>query len=193
METVQEKQKDLVQFDLPTRVNELEKQVAELKENAQEDKVSLILFSGDFDKAIATMMMALGAVGMGMECTIYCTFWGVSVIKRKRFYKGKSLLGKMMTWMLPANSHGLNPSQMAFGPFGRKLFRYMMKGKFESLEGMLQQAIEAGVKFQICSPSMSMMEFNPDEWIVPPESAEICGVAAMYEVALKAKTAYFIS
>ncbi len=190
METVQEKQKDLVQFNLPTRVNELEQQVKELKENAQEDKVSLIVFSGDFDKAMAAFMMAIGAVGMGMECTMYFTFWGCSVIKEKRNLKGKSLLAKMVNLMLPANSKKLNPSQMAFGPIGRNLFRYMMKGKIDPLEDMIQTAVDVGVKFQVCSPSMSTMGFEANEWMVP---VEICGVAAMYEIALKSRTAYFIS
>ena len=96
----------------------------------------------------------------------------------------------MINLMLPANSTALPPSQMSFGGLGRKMFNYMMKGQMASLEEQIEIAVEAGVKFQVCSPSLGMMGFDNDEWRVP---VDICGVAAMYEVALNARTAYFIS
>ncbi|MDH4129276.1 MAG: DsrE/DsrF/DrsH-like family protein [Spirochaetota bacterium] len=168
---------------------EVEAQLAEIKSNMPEDKVSLIVFSGDFDKAMAAFMMATGAAAMGMEVTMFFTFWGCSVIKKKRKLSGKKFLHKMVNIMLPANSRKLNPSQMAFGPIGRNLFRYMMKGKMQSLEQLIDLAKELGIKFIVCAPSLEVMGFDKDEWIVP---AEIGGVAAMYETALKSKTAYFI-
>ena len=62
--------------------------------------------------------------------------------------------------------------------------------KIELLEEQIEIAVESGVNFQVCSPSLGMMGFDKDEWAVP---VDICGVAAMYEVALNARTAYFIS
>ena len=169
---------------------EVEEQLAEIKANIPENRVSIILFSGDFDKAMAAFMIATGAVAMGMEVTMFFTFWGCSVIKKKRKLSGKSFLHKMVNIMLPANSRKTNPSSMAFGPIGRNLFRHMMKGKMQSLEELIELAVELDIKFQICAPSLEVMGFDPDEWVVP---ADICGVAAMYETALKAKTQYFIS
>ncbi len=168
---------------------EVDSQLAEIREHLPENKVSLIVFSGDFDKAMAAFMMATGAAAMGMEVTMYFTFWGCSVIKKKRKLSGKGFLHKMVNMMLPANSKGLNPSQMAFGPIGRNLFRYMMKGKMQSLEELIELAVELDIKFLICAPSLEVMGFEPNEWIVP---AQIGGVAAMYEFALKSKVAYFI-
>jgi len=172
------------------RIADLEDQINALKKKVPEDKVSIIVLSGDFDKAIAAFMMANGAIGMGMEVTMFFTFWGCSVIKKERRLKGKKLTHKIINLMLPASSKDLAPSKMSFGGLGRKMFNYMMKGQMSSLEEQIEIAVESGVKFQVCSPSLGMMGFDEDEWAVP---VDICGVAAMYDVALSARTAYFIS
>ena len=175
---------------LLNKINTMETQLIDMKKRIPEDKVSIIVLSGDFDKAMAAFMMANGAVGMGMEVTMFFTFWGCSVIKKERRLKGKKFTHKLVNMMLPANSKGLGPSKMSFGGFGRKMFNYLMKGQMSTLEEQIEIAVEMGVKFQVCSPSLGMMGFDKDEWAVP---VDICGVAAMYEVALNARTAYFIS
>ncbi len=172
------------------RIENLENQLIELKKQVPENQVSIIVLSGEFDKAMAAFMMANGAIGMGMEVTMFFTFWGCSVIKKGRRLKGKKFTHKLINLMLPGSSKDLAPSQMSFGGIGRKMFNYMMKGEMASLEEQIEIAVEAGVKFQVCSPSLGMMGFDDDEWIVP---VDICGVAAMYDVALNARTAYFIS
>ena len=177
-----------VSFD--ERIENLENEIKQLKSQIPENKVSIIVLSGDFDKAMAAFMMANGAIGMGMEVTMFFTFWGCSVIKKGRRLKGKKFTHKLINLMLPGSSKDLAPSQMSFGGIGRKMFNYMMKGEMASLEEQIEIAVEAGVKFQVCSPSLGMMGFDDDEWIVP---VDICGVAAMYDVALNARTAYFIS
>jgi peroxiredoxin family protein len=180
----------LTNLSYEDRMADLEDQIKTMKLTLPEDKVSIIVLSGDFDKAMAAFMMANGAIGMGMEVTMFFTFWGCSVIKKERRLKGKKFTHKMINLMLPANSEALPPSQMSFGGLGRKMFNYMMKGQMSSLEEQIDIAVEAGVHFQVCSPSLGMMGFDVDEWRVP---VDICGVAAMYEVALNARTAYFIS
>jgi len=176
--------------DLATRVNTLESELAAIKERVPDNKVSIILLSGDFDKAMAAFMMATGAVAMGMEVSMFFTFWGCSVIKRGRKLKGKKFTHKLINLMLPASSKQLAPSKMAFGGIGRKFFNYVMQGEMAPLDELIQLAVESGVHFQVCAPSLSMMGFDADEWVVP---VDVCGVAAMYETALRARTAYFIS
>lgn len=176
--------------DLAARLATLEDELAAIRERVPDNKVSIILLSGDFDKAMAAFMMATGAVGMGMEVSMFFTFWGCSVIKKGRRLKGKKFTHKLINLMLPASSRQLAPSKMAFGGLGRKFFNYVMKGEMSPLDELIQLAVDSDVKFQVCAPSLSMMGFDADEWVVP---VEICGVAAMYEVALKARTAYFIS
>ncbi|MBE9515866.1 MAG: DsrE/DsrF/DrsH-like family protein [Proteobacteria bacterium] len=176
--------------DTETRLSQLERELTEMRKRVPDDKVSIIVLSGDFDKAVAAFFMANGAVGMGMEVTMFFTFWGCSVIKKGRKLKGKKWTHKLINMMLPASSKDLAPSRMAFGGIGRKFFNYVMKGQMSSLEEQIELAVESGVKFQVCSPSLGMMGFDDDEWVVP---VDICGVAAMYETALNARTAYFIS
>ena len=176
--------------DLLTRVSELETQISELKRVMPQDKVSIILLSSDFDKAMAAFIMANGAVGMGMDVSIFFTFWGCSVIKKGKKIKGKPFMHKMINLMLPGSSRDLAPSKMSFGGIGRKLFNHVMKGNMSSLEEQIEIAKEAGVTFQVCSPSLGLMGFDEDEWVVP---VDVCGVAAMYDVALNSRTAYFIS
>lgn len=176
--------------DLAARVVRLESELEAIRERVPDNKVSIILLSGDFDKAMAAFMMSTGAVAMGMEVTMFFTFWGCSVIKKGRKLKGKKFTHKLINLMLPASSRQLAPSKMAFGGIGRKFFNYVMKGEMAPLDELIELAVESGVKFQVCAPSLSMMGFDADEWVVP---VDVCGVAAMYETALKARTAYFIS
>lgn len=180
----------LEKISLEDRFKKLEGEFTEMSKRVPEDRVSIIVLSGDFDKAMAAFMMANGAVGMGMEVTMFFTFWGCSVIKKERRLKGKRFTHKLVNLMLPANAKALGPSKMSFGGFGRKMFNYLMDGQMSSLEEQIEIAVEAGVTFQVCSPSLGMMGFDADEFAVP---VDICGVAAMYEVALNARTAYFIS
>lgn len=176
--------------DLATRVRFLESELTELRERVPDNKVSIILLSGDFDKAMAAFMMATGAVAMGMEVSMFFTFWACSVIKKGRKLKGKKFTHKLINLMLPGSSKDLAPSKMAFGGIGRQFFNYMMKGEMASLEELIELARESGVHFQVCAPSLGLMGFDADEWIVP---VDVCGVAAMFDTALKARTAYFIS
>lgn len=176
--------------DLALRVATLETELADMRERVPENKVSIILLSDDFDKAMAAFMMANGAAAMGMEISMFFTFWGCSVIKKGRKLKGKKFSHKLINLMLPGSSKNLAPSRMAFAGLGRKFFNHMMDGEMASLEEQIELAREAEITFQICAPSLGLMGFDDDEWVVP---VEICGVAAMYGTALKARTAYFIS
>jgi peroxiredoxin family protein len=176
--------------DLATRLAALENELEAMRERVPDNKVSIILLSGDFDKAMAAFMMSTGAVAMGMEVTMFFTFWGCSVIKKGRKLKGKKLTHKLINLMLPGSSKDLAPSKMAFGGIGRQFFNYVMKGQMASLDELIQLAVESGVHFQVCAPSLGLMGFDADEWAVP---VDVCGVAAMYETALRARTAYFIS
>jgi peroxiredoxin family protein len=168
-------------IDLEHRLSLLESKFEELSPRVPDNKVSIILLSGDFDKAMAAFFMANGAAALGMQVTMFFTFWGCTVIKRGRKLKGKKFLHKMINLMLPGSSKDLAPSRMAFGGIGRKLFNVMMKGNMSSLEEQIEIAQEAGITFQVCSPSLAIMGFDADEWVVP---VDICGVAAMYDTAL---------
>ena len=176
--------------DLNARTALLEREMADIRPRIPENKVSIILLSGDFDKAIAAFFMANGAAAMGMEVTMFFTFWGCSVIKKGRRLKGKKFMHKLINLMMPGSSKDLAPSKMGFGGIGRMFFNHMMKGQMASLEEQIELAKELGITFQVCSPSLGIMGFEADEWVVP---VDVCGVGAMYGVALNSRSAYFIS
>jgi len=176
--------------ELTAQVAKLDEQLNDIKLRVPDNRVSIILLSGDFDKAVAAFTMANGALAMDMDVTMYFTFWGCSVIKKGKRLKGKKFNNKLINLMLPGSAKDLAPSKMSFGGMGRKMFNYMMKNNMASLEEQIELAREGGVTFQVCAPSLAVMGFDQDEWIVP---VDICGVAAMYDVALNARTAYFIS
>lgn len=180
----------LPQNELTDRVRKLEECFSALQLRTPQNKVSIILLSSDFDKAMAAFMMANGAAAMGMEVSMFFTFWGCSVIKKGRKLRGKKFSHKLINLMLPGSSKDLPPSKMAFGGLGRRFFNYMMEGEMSPLEEQIEIAMECGITFQICAPSLGLMGFDDDEWVVP---VEVCGVAAMYGTALNARTAYFIS
>ena len=155
----------------------LESRIEKIEASLPQNRVSIILLSGDFDKAVAAFIMANGAIGMGMEVTMYFTFWGCSVIKKGRRLRGKKFMHKLVNLMVPASARDLAPSKMSFGGLGRAMFNKMMAGNMASLDEQIDIAVESGVRFQVCSPSLSVMGFDDDEWRVP---VDICGVAAMY-------------
>lgn len=180
----------LPEAQLLDRISRLEEELNEIRPRVPENKVSIILLSGDFDKAMAAFMMANGAAAMGMEVSMFFTFWGCSAIKKGRKLKGKKFTHKLINLMLPGSAKDLAPSKMSFGGIGRKFFNYMMDGEMASLEEQIEIAKEMEITFQICAPSLGLMGFDNDEWVVP---VDVCGVAAMYDTALNARTAYFIS
>lgn len=129
------------------------------------DGVTIVVFSGDLDKAIAAFIIANGALAMGKKVTMFFTFWGLSILKRKNLEK-KSWIEKMFAMMLPKNSNQLPISKMNFFGIGAKLIRWVMKQKnIMSLEELMKKAIESGVEITACTMSMDVMGITQEELI----------------------------
>lgn len=129
------------------------------------DGVTIVVFSGDLDKAIAAFIIANGALAMGKKVTMFFTFWGLSILKRKNLEK-KSWIEKMFAMMLPKNSNQLPTSKMNFFGMGAKLIRWVMKQKnIMSLEELMKKAIESGVEITACTMSMDVMGITQEELI----------------------------
>ncbi len=173
---------------------EVASQMEEIKAKLPEDKVAIVAFSGDFDKAIAALILATGAAAMGMKVTVFFTFWGFSIIKtgKNAFNGNKNFMQKMVNLMIPGSTKGLTPSKMTFGAFGAvtaSLFRSMMKGKMNSVEELLEMAKELEVEMIACSASMEVMGIAHEDLI---DGVELGGVAKLYEVALNSRSTFFI-
>lgn len=175
---------------LEEREAEHAQELAAIKEQLPEDKAAIIVFSGDLDKMIAAHIIATGAAAMGLETTLFFTFWGLSAIKERSKLEGKSLAERMMALMTPSSSEGLHPSKMAFMGAGAVMLRQMMKQKdVSSLEDLMDLAKELGVKTVACDMSMDVMGIRPDELRA---GVELGGVASFLAEAAKARVSLFI-
>ncbi|MFA7044193.1 MAG: FAD-dependent oxidoreductase [Bacteroidales bacterium] len=156
------------------------------------DNKTFIIFSDDLDKALASFVIANGAVAMGKKVTMFFTFWGLNVIKKKNHSKvKKDIFGKMFGMMLPSSSSALKLSKLNMLGMGSKMMRYIMKQKqIESLEGLMKQAIESGqVEMIACTMSMDVMGVKREELL---DTVTVGGVASYLEHSEHANLNLFI-
>jgi peroxiredoxin family protein len=152
---------------------------------------SMIVFSDDLDRAIASFIIANGAVSMGREVTMFFTFWGLNIIKKhEKISVPKSFVGRMFSRMLPRGSKELRLSKMHMGGIGSRLIRGIMKRyNVDSLESLIQQALDSGVRIVACNMSMDLMGVHEDELI---DGVELGGVATYLAEAELSDTNLFI-
>ena len=152
---------------------------------------TLILFSDDLDKALATFVLANGAAATGQKVTVFFTFWGLNVLKKVQKPKvKKDIFGKMFGMMLPSSSLKLKLSKMNMFGMGSRMMRFLMKQKgVDSLESLRSQALAQGVEFIACQMSMDMMGISREELL---DEVTIGGVATYMERADKANANLFI-
>lgn len=145
--------------------NEINSNNKENKIIETNDAMTIVVFSGDLDKAIAAFIIANGALAMGKKVTMFFTFWGLSIL-RKRSLPNKSKLEKMFDMMLPKNSQGLPLSKMNFLGMGAKMIRDIMNRKnIMSLEELMKKSIEDGANLVACTMSMDVMGIKEEELI----------------------------
>lgn len=163
---------------------------ATLPQTSEQGK-TLILFSDDLDKTLATFVLANGAAATGKKVSIFFTFWGLNAIKKVHKPKvKKDIFGRMFGWMLPADSTQLALSKMNMLGIGSKMMRYLMRKKgVDSLETLRQQAIDQGVEFIACQMSMDVMGIKREELL---DNVTVGGVASYMERAEQANVNLFI-
>jgi peroxiredoxin family protein len=156
-------------------------------------KKTIILFSGDFDKVMAALIIANGAAAMGDDVTIFCTFWGLNILRRTEKVPTevkKSTLQSMFGRMMPKGTKKLGLSKMNFAGAGSPMMRRATKDAGGmSLEELFDSALEQGVKFIACTLSMDILGFKEEEMI---DGLEYAGVAAYLGEADEANVNLFI-
>lgn len=181
-------------------LEQIEKQVAALKQQMEElsgrtpeNKISMVVFSGDLDKVLASFVIATGAIAMGMEVVMFFTFWGTPVLRDKGKKEGeKDLMAKMFGAMLPKGACAVKLSKMNMAGMGTAMMKSLMKKKnVASLEQMMEMAGELGVKIYVCEMSMDLMGFKREEMIDYPDMS-FCGVAKFLEEAMNSRVQLFI-
>jgi peroxiredoxin family protein/TusA-related sulfurtransferase len=138
---------------------------------------TLIVFSGDLDKVLASFIIANGAAAMGRPVTMFFTFWGLNALrKREKQPVKKPFMDAMFGAMMPRGTSKLTLSNMNMGGMGTAMMKKVMKDKnIDSLEDLMKQAMFNGVKIVACTMSMDVMGITKEELI---DGIEYAGVAA---------------
>ena len=148
---------------------------AEPNRGASASGTSMVVFSGDLDKAIASFIIANGAAASGKKVTMFFTFWGLNVIRKStKVDVAKNGISRMLGLMMPRGSRKLPLSRMNMFGAGPKMIRGIMKGQgILSLEQLIETAVQQGVELVACQMSMDVMGIKPEELI---EGVQLGGV-----------------
>jgi peroxiredoxin family protein len=175
------------------RIDQLEARISQLEQapaQGIEDRLAMVVFSGDLDKAIAALIIATGAASMGLEVSMFYTFWGIGVVKKQKNFRGKNLLEQGFTAMLPGSLGEAGISQMNFFGAGAQIIRgVMQKHQISSPEELLEMARELGVRMVVCDMSRELLGISDAELI---DGLETGGVATFMADAARAKVTLFI-
>ena len=155
------------------------------------DDKTMIIFSGELDKAIASLIIANGAASMGKKVTLFFTFWGLNVLRRdEKVSVKKDFLAWMFSSMMPRGTRRLGLSKMNMMGMGPKMIRLVMKKhNVDSLETLLKMAMDNGVRMVACNMSMDLMGITDAELI---DGVEFGGVASMLGAAEDSNMSLFI-
>lgn len=131
------------------------------------ENATIVLFSGELDKALAAMVIANGAASMGKKVSVFATFWGLNFLRKEAHVKvEKTLIEKMFGMMMPKGANKLPLSKMQMGGLGKAMMVNVMKQKnVDSLPSLMAQAQELGVDFIACTMSMDVMGIKKEELI----------------------------
>jgi peroxiredoxin family protein len=133
-------------------------------------RCSIVVLSGDMDKLMGAFIISTTAAAMGMETSMFFTFWGLQALKKKTS-TGEGLFGRMLSFFLK-DIDGVGPSKMNFGGVGRWMFKKMMGDKgVSSLPELREMAIDLGVRLLPCQMSMDVMEIAQKDLIDEAEAA----------------------
>ena len=138
---------------------------------------TIIVFSGDLDRVLASFIIANGAAAMGRPVTMFFTFWGLTALRKPEKQPiQKSFMEGMFDKMLPRGTKELKLSKMNMGGMGTSMMKKIMEEKnVDSLEIMIEKAKAAGIKLVACTMSMDIMGIRPEELI---DGVELGGVGA---------------
>jgi peroxiredoxin family protein len=176
--------------DLENRVLELEQRQKNLERDMPEPRISIVVMSGDYDRVLAAFVIATGAAAMGLQVSMFFTFWGLGVLRQNRRLRGKGLLEKAFTLLTPAGAEELSLSRLNFAGLGLRLLKRQMRQRnISSLSELIAFARDLGVRMVACQMSMDVMGIKPEE--LQP-GLETGGVATFLADATKSKATLFI-
>ena len=183
--------KDKNRDSLSEQVARLEREVESLRASTpRSDKVTLVVFSDELDKALAALVIATAASVLEMETSLFFTFWGINILRERRVFEGKDIMHRLIECMTPAGPKELEVSHMNLLGAGAAMMKQMMEKKnVLSVEEFLDLAKESGVKLYVCSMSMDVMGIEKRELA---EGIEVAGVATYLQEARYSGITLFI-
>ena len=156
----------------------------------EQKKLSIISFSGDFDKLVATFTLATGAAAIGYEVNIFFTFWGLDAIKQKqgRAFVGKGFLPKLFGFFM-GGLKSAPVSRLNFLGLSPKIFRYLMRKKnVATLEELVEAAKVLEINMYACEMAMHILGLEKSDFI--HEVKGVLGVATFLELSEGGRTLF---
>ncbi len=148
--------------------------------------ISIVCFSGEFDKLLAAYTIATGAAATNRKVTMFFTFWGLNALKKERGRKaiGKDFLSRVFNWLMGGRSN-LPLSRLNFAGASPKLMSGMMrKNNVAQLDELMEAASALGIRFFACEMSMHILGISKDDLIDDVQS--VVGVATFLNESEKA-------
>ena len=154
-------------------------------------KQSMVVFSGDLDKALAAFVIANGARAMGLEVTMFFTFWGLNILRKEQAPAvTKGVLDRMFGLMMPRGVGALKLSKMNMLGLGTAMMKHVMHSKHvESLPALIEQARQSGVRMVACTMSMDVMGLKREELM---DGLELGGVGTFIGESSESRATLFI-
>ncbi|MEW9502239.1 DsrE/DsrF/DrsH-like family protein [Jeotgalibacillus marinus] len=154
-------------------------------------QTTIVLFSGDYDKAMAAYIIANGAAAYDHEVTIFHTFWGLNALRKNELVPvKKGFLEKMIGKMMPRGADKLGISKMNFAGMGPKMIKHVIKKHNAlTLPELIDMAKEQDVKLVACTMSMDLLGIQDEEFV---HGLDYAGVAAYLGDAEKGNVNLFI-
>lgn len=168
-------------------------------------KMTLVLCAGDLDRALACMNIAVGGASMGMDVTVFCTFFGLNAIRKDGVARkpsreeqpkrlglfGANFIRRVFAYLNRGGGRYMNPSRFSFGGLGRRLMNYLMRdSRVANLDELIRTAASLGVKFVACTTSLDVLGISRDN--LRPEVKEFAGVATFLAEAMESDVQLFI-
>lgn len=174
------------------RIAALEKKIAALERQLPEDRLTLGVISGDLDKIMAAFIIALGATVYDTQVDMFFTFWATTALRDPSKRVEKKPIDRMFGMMLPTGTRQLPLSRMQMLGMGPKMIRKVMKDHgVASLEDLMKQAADAGVRIHICTMTMDVMGMQKEEFIPYPH-LDYVGVGQFVDMMSRSRNCFFL-
>jgi len=163
-----------------------------MTDKAVKEKMTIIMFSNELDKALAGFTLANTAASMGMDVSMFFTFWGLNIVKKNRTgFFGKGVILKMFSMLNKGGTRRMALSRFHMLGMGTSMMkRVMRKKRIASIDEMMELAKSLGVKLMACTMTMGVMGLTADN--LRPEVDRICGAATYLAEAKKSAVNLFI-